>query len=71
MRITDPEALEGAYRQVVVVYERLPLVPKDAVETVVKLSTETSGRDPFGVVDTSILERIDKEGFVRAIYSAK
>ena len=71
MRLTDPEALEEAYRQVVAVYERLPLVPKDAVETVVKLSTERSGRDPFGVVDTILLERIDKEGFVKALYAAK
>jgi ABC-type nitrate/sulfonate/bicarbonate transport system substrate-binding protein len=71
IRLTDPEALEEAYRQVVAVYERLPIVPKDAIETVVKFSTERSGRDPFGVADTSILERIDKEGFVRALYPAK
>jgi ABC-type nitrate/sulfonate/bicarbonate transport system substrate-binding protein len=71
MRLTDPEAIEEAYRQVAAVYERLPLVPKEAVETVAKLSTERAGRDPFGVLDTNILERIDKEGFVRALYSAK
>jgi ABC-type nitrate/sulfonate/bicarbonate transport system substrate-binding protein len=71
MRLTDPEALEESYRQVVAIYERLPIVPKDAIETVVKLSTETSGRNPFGVLEMSLLERIDKEGFVRALYSAK
>jgi hypothetical protein len=71
MRLTDPEALEAAYRQVVAVYERLPIVPRDAIETVVRLSTERSGRDPFGVSDMSILERIDREAFVRGLYSSK
>ena len=71
MRLTDPEAVEEAYRQVVAIYERLPIVPKEAVDTVVKLSTERSGRDPFGVLDMSFLERIDKEGFVKALYSAR
>ena len=30
-----------------------------------------SNRNPFGVLDMSILERIDKEGFVRSLYSMK
>jgi NitT/TauT family transport system substrate-binding protein len=71
MRLTDPEVVQEAYRQVAAVYERLPLVPRDAIETVVKVSTERSGRDPFGVSDMSILERIDREGFVKSLYSAK
>jgi len=71
MRLSDPEALEAAYRQVTAVYERLPIVPREAIETVVKISTERSARDPLGVIDTSILERIDREGFVKALYAAK
>ncbi len=71
MRLTDPEAVEEAYQRAVAVYERLPIVPKDAIDTVVKLSTEPSSRNPFGVLDLSILQRIDKEGFVRALYLAK
>src|SRR5437773_11119875 len=71
MRLTDPEALEETYQRAVAVYERLPIVPKDAIDTVIKLSTEPPGRNPFGVLDMSIVERIDKEGFVRALYSAK
>ena len=70
MRLTDPEALEESYQRAVAVYERLPIVPNDAIETVVKVSTEPSGRDPWGVSNMSILERIDKEGFVKALYSA-
>jgi NitT/TauT family transport system substrate-binding protein len=71
MRVTDPEALDEAYQRAVTAYERLPMVPKDAIETVVKLSSEPSSRNPFGVLDMAILARIDKEGFIRALYSAK
>lgn len=71
MRLTDPEALEEVYQRAVAAYERVPMVPKEAIETVIKLSTAPSNRSPFGVLDMSILERIDKEGFVRALYAAK
>ena len=71
MRLTDPEAVEEVYQRAVAVYERVPMVPKEAIETVVKLSTVPSNRNPFGVLDMSILERIDKEGFVRSLYPAK
>jgi NitT/TauT family transport system substrate-binding protein len=71
MRLTDPEAVEETYRRVVAVYTRLPMVPKEAIETVVSLSTEPSNRDPMGVLDMSNLERINREGFVSALYSAK
>jgi NitT/TauT family transport system substrate-binding protein len=71
MRLTDAEAVEEIYQRVVAAYERLPMVPKEAIETVVKLSTAPSNRNPFGVLDMSMLERIDKEGFVRSLYAAK
>jgi hypothetical protein len=71
MRLTDPETVEEVYQRAVAAYERLPMVPKEAIETVVKLSTAPSNRNPFGVLDMSMLERIDKEGFVRSLYSAK
>jgi NitT/TauT family transport system substrate-binding protein len=71
MRLTDPEAVEEVYRRVIAVYERLPTVRKETIETVMKLSTTPSNRNPFGVLDMSMLERIEQEGFVRALYSAK
>jgi NitT/TauT family transport system substrate-binding protein len=71
MRLTEPDGLEETYRRAVAVYERLPMVPKEAIETVVKISTEPPARNPFGVLDMSLLERIDKEGFVRALYAVK
>jgi hypothetical protein len=71
MRLTDPEALEEAYQRAVASYERFPIVPREAIDTVVKLSTKPSTRNPFGVLDMTILERIEKEGFVKALYSTK
>jgi ABC-type nitrate/sulfonate/bicarbonate transport system substrate-binding protein len=71
MRLSDTEAVEEVYQRVVAAYERLPIVPKEAIETVVKLSPAASNRNPFGVLDLSLLERIDKEGFVRTLYLAK
>jgi NitT/TauT family transport system substrate-binding protein len=71
MRLTEPEAVEEVYQRAILAYERVPMVPKEAIDTVVKLSTGPSNRNPFGVLDMSILDRIDKEGFVKALYSAK
>jgi len=71
MRLTDPEAVEEVYRRVVAVYERVPLVPREAIETVVNLSPAPSNRNPYGVLDMSLLQRIEKEGFIRSLYSAK
>lgn len=69
--VTDPEAVEEVYQRTVAVYERVPRVPKEAIETVLKLSTAASNRNPFGVLDMSMLERIDKEGFVGSFYPGK
>jgi len=71
MRLTDPDAIEEVYQRVIVLYEPLPLVPREAVETVIKLSPAPANRNPFGVLDMSLLERIDKEGFVRALYAIR
>ena len=71
MRLTDPEALDEVYQRVAAAYERLPAVPKEAIDTVVKLSPAPVNRNPFGVLDMHLLESIDKEGFVKTLYSAK
>jgi hypothetical protein len=71
MRLTAPEAIEEVYQRVTMVYERFPIVSKEAIDTILKLSPVTSNRNPYGVLDMSVLERIEKEGFVRSLYSAK
>ena len=67
----DPEAIEEVYQRVTMVYERFPVVSKEAIDTILKLSPVTSNRNPYGVLDMSVLERIEKEGFVRSLYPAK
>ena len=69
LRLTDREALDETYRQAAAVYEPLPLVRRDALETVARIVGEKSGREPYGVVDMSILERIDREGFIKTLYA--
>lgn len=71
MRLSDSEAIEEVYQRAISGYERLPLVPREAIETVVKLSTIPPARNPFGVLDMSFLDRIEKEGFVKNLYSTK
>lgn len=71
MRLSDAAVIDEVYQRTISLYERLPLVPREAIETVVRLAPPQSQRNPFGVVDMSLLERIDKEGFVRALYAAK
>ena len=71
MRLTEPEAVEEVYQRVAASYERLPMVHREAIETVIKISPVASNRNPFNVLDMSTLERIDKEGFVRTLYREK
>lgn len=71
MRLADPEAIEEVYQRVTMVYERFPIVSKEAIDTILKLSPVTSNRNPYGVLDMSVLERIEKEGFVRSLYAGQ
>jgi hypothetical protein len=71
MRLSAGEILDEVYQRAVLAYERVPMVPKEAIETVVKVSPITSNRNPFGVLDMTLIERIDKEGFVRSLYATK
>ncbi len=71
MRLGEGETLDEVYQRAVLAYERVPMVPKEAIETVVKVSPIPSNRNPFGVLDMAVLERIDNEGFIRSLYAAK
>ena len=71
MRLTDPEMLEEVYQRAVLAYERVPMVPKEAIETVVKLSPGSPARNPFGVLDMTLIDRIEREGCIRLLYSTK
>ena len=71
MRLADREAIEAVYHRVTMIYERFPMVSKEAIDTILKVSPEPSNRNPYAVLDMSVLERIEKEGFMRSLYPAK
>jgi len=71
MRLGEGETLDEVYRRAVLAYERVPMVPEEAIETVVRVSPVASNRNPFGVLDLTLIERIDREGFIRSLYAAK
>src|ERR1041385_1793165 len=71
MRLADPEAIEEVYQRVTMVYERFPVVSKEAIDTILKVLPEASNRNPYTVLDMSLLERIEKEGFLRSLDSAQ
>ena len=71
MRLSDPESIEAVYQRVTMVYERFPIVSREAIDTILKVLPEASNRNPYTVLDMSVLERIEKEGFVRSLYRAK
>jgi ABC-type nitrate/sulfonate/bicarbonate transport system substrate-binding protein len=68
MRLTDPETIDEVYQRVIAAYDRVPLVPKEAIDTVMKVIPTTTNRNPFGVLDMSLLEKINKQGFFRSLY---
>jgi len=68
LRLTDADALEETYRQTAASYEPLPLARKEAVDTVARFVPD-GGRSAYGAVDMTILEKIDKEGFIKTLYA--
>lgn len=71
MRLSDPEVIDEVYQRVISIYERVPRVPNEAIDTVIKLVPPPAGRNPYGVLDMSLVERIEKEGLVKALYATK
>jgi ABC-type nitrate/sulfonate/bicarbonate transport system substrate-binding protein len=67
MRLTDRDAIDEVYDRIIAAYDRVPVVPKEAIETVIRLSPGSPNRNPFGVLDMSLLEKIDKQGFLRSL----
>jgi hypothetical protein len=70
MRLADPEAIEE-------VYQRVTMVMSDSRSSQGghRYDSQTFACDvqsqPYRVLDMSVLERIEKEGFVRSLYPAK
>ena len=69
-KTTDVADLENSYQTFLPAWERLPLVPPAAVQTMLNFATHPGAKTakPEMFIDNSILTEIGKSGFVDKLY---
>ena len=69
-KTTDAADLENSYQTFLPAWERLPLVPAAAVQTMLNFASHPGAKTakPEAFIDNSILAEIDKSGFVDKLY---
>lgn len=69
-KTTDTNDLEDSYQTFLPAWERLPLVPPAAVQTMLDFATHPGAKTakPESFIDNSILAEIGKSGFVDKLY---
>jgi ABC-type nitrate/sulfonate/bicarbonate transport system substrate-binding protein len=69
-KTTEMADLENSYQTFLPAWERLPLVPADAVQTMLNFATHPGAKaaKPETFIDNSILMEIGKSGFVDKLY---
>ena len=69
-KTTDVADLENSYQTFLPAWERLPLVPAGAVQTMLNFASHPGAKTakPEAFIDNSILAEIDKSGFVDKLY---
>jgi ABC-type nitrate/sulfonate/bicarbonate transport system substrate-binding protein len=67
LQVTDPEAVEGTYEFFA---KRLPRVPRTETEGIKNIlaSAGAAQKDPGDFVDMSLIDEIEREGFVQKLY---
>ena len=69
-KTTDPGDLESSYQAFFSAWERLPIVPAAAVQTLLNFASHQNAKTakPESLIDNSILNELDKSGFVEKLY---
>jgi ABC-type nitrate/sulfonate/bicarbonate transport system substrate-binding protein len=69
-KTTDVADLENSYQTFLPAWEKLPLVPAAAVQTMLNFATHPGAKaaKPETFIDNSILAEIGKSGFVDKLY---
>ena len=69
-KTTDAADLENSYQTFLPAWERLPLVPAAAVQTMLNFASHPGAKTakPETFIDNSILAEIDKSGFIDKLY---
>jgi ABC-type nitrate/sulfonate/bicarbonate transport system substrate-binding protein len=69
-KTTDPNDLESSYQAFLPAWERLPIVPAAAVQTMLNFASHSGAKaaKPETLIDNSVLTEIDKSGFVDKLY---
>ena len=69
-KTSDVNDLEDSYRTFLPAWERLPVVPPAAVQTMLNFATHPGAKKakPETFIDNSVLEEIGKSGFVEKLY---
>ena len=69
-KTTDAADLENSYQTFLPAWEKLPLVPAAAVQTMLNFATNPAAKTarPESFIDNSLLQEIGKSGFVDRLY---
>ena len=69
-KTTDTADLENSYQTFLPAWEKLPVVPAAAVQTMLNFATNPKAKtaNPESLIDNSILNEIGKSGFVDRLY---
>jgi ABC-type nitrate/sulfonate/bicarbonate transport system substrate-binding protein len=67
LQITDAEAVEGTYEFFA---KRLPRLPRTELEGIknILVSIDAANKDPADFIDMSLIDEIEREGFVKKLY---